>query len=196
MDGGERPATVPPMTTLTAMPASFSAGSTLTYERTLTDLPTSSYGWKLSVFIAGASEAKHENIVAAAGVYTVLIAASVTKDLAPGPYRYVERAIETSPGTRVFDVGAGALVVEPDLSAASGGSALSFEAQVLAALRAKLVGRLTTDQETLQIEGTAIARIPFEKLEQLIAKYEAIVDAQQSPNSAIGSIEIRFGGVR
>lgn len=193
MDGGERTPSVGPMTTPTAMPASFSAGTTLTYERTVPDLPSSSYGWKLSVYLAGPAEAKHEAITLTNGVGTVLIAATATADMPAGAYRWLERITENSPGTRVFDVGAGSLEIGPNLATAAEGSALSYEAQVLAALQAKLLGRLGTDQETLQVEGTAIARIPFDQLERLVAKYQAIVDLQRSPNAAIGSVEITFG---
>jgi hypothetical protein len=177
------------------MPASFSAGTTLTYARTLDDLPTSAYGWRLCVYIAGPNEAKHEDIAAVSGVYTVLIPASVTQDLVPGPYRWIERMKEIAPGVRVFDVpdGSGTVNVDPDLATATGGSAMSYEAQVLEALKAKLLGRLTVDQETLQVDGTVIERIPFEQLEGLIAKYQAIVDAQVSPDTLFGSVEIHFG---
>lgn len=195
MDRGEGPGSVGRMTTLTAMPARFSAGTTLTYELTLPDLPTSAYGWKASVYLAGPNEAKHENIAAVNGVCTVLVAPATTIDLVPGVYHYVERAVETSPGTRVFDIGSGMVVVDPNLATASGGSAMTFEAQVLAALKAKLLGRLTADQETLQVEGTAITRIPFEELEPLIEKYQQIVDLQANPAAAFGSVEITFGRV-
>jgi len=175
------------------MPASFSAGTTLTYQRTLADLPTSSNGWKLSVYLAGPAEVKQEDIAIANGVFTVLIPASVTQDLEPGGYRFVERIKENAPGVRVYDVCKGTVTVEPDLSGAANGSAMSYEAQVLTALKDKLLGRLTVDQEMLRAEGLEIARIPFEKLEALIAKYQTIVDLQQNPNAAIGSVEITFG---
>jgi hypothetical protein len=181
------------MQTPTAMPASFSAGTTLTYARTLDDLPTSAYGWRLCLYIAGPHEAKHEDIAAVSGVYTPLIPASVTQDLLPGAYRWLERVKEIAPGTRVLDIDSGNVTVEPDLATATGGSAMTYEAQVLEALKAKFLGRLTTDQETLQVDGTLIERIPFEQLEGLIAKYQAIVDAQVSPDTLFGSVEIHFG---
>lgn len=197
MDRGGGPGSVERMTTPTAMPASFTAGTTLSYERTLAsfDLPTSAYGWRLSVYLAGPAEASHVDISAAGGIFTVLLPATTTVDLPAGVYRFTERAKEIAPGTRVYDVGSGTVAVEPDLATASAGSAMSFEAQVLAALKAKLLGRLTADQETLQVEGTAISRIPFEQLEGLIAKYQSLVDAQVNPASAFGSVEITFGRV-
>lgn len=193
MDGLAAAPSVVRMTTPTWMPARFSAGTTLTYERTVPDLPTSSYGWKLSVYLAGPAEARHEDITLTNGVGTVLIAAATTADLPAGAYRWLERIKETAPGVRVFDVGAGTVEIEPNLATAAEGSALSYEAQVLAALQAKMLGRLTSDQEMLQAEGVAITRIPFEDLERLVAKYQAIVDLQRSPNAAIGSVEITFG---
>lgn len=193
MDGGAGGPSVRPMATATAMPARFSAGTTLTYERTLTDLPASAYGWTLSLYLAGPTEARQEDIALANGVYTVLLPASTTQDLTAGAYRWLERVKEVAPGTRVFDVASGFVTVDPDLASATGGSGVSYEAQVLAALKAKLLDRLTADQETLQVDGTAIARIPFERLDSLIAKYEAIVEAQVSPGAVLGSIEIHFG---
>lgn len=193
MDRGGGLASVGLMQTPTAMPDSFSAGTTLTYVRTLDDLPTSAYGWRLCVYLAGPNEARHEDIAIASGAYTVLIAATVTQDLVPGAYSWLERVKEIAPGTRVLDVDSGTVEVKRDLATASGGSAMTYEAQVLEALKAKLLGRLTTDQETLQVDGTMIERIPFEKLEDLIAKYEAIVESQVSPNATFGSVEIHFG---
>jgi len=193
MDTLGEAASVERMTTLTAMPASFSAGTTLTYERTLPELPTSTTGWQLSVYLAGPGVAQQLNIAAVANVCTVLISAVDTANLPPGGYQYFERAVEIAPGARVFDIETGTISIEPNLASAIAGSAMTFEAKVLAALKAKLEGRLTTDQETLQVEGTAIARIRFEQLERLIDKYQAIVELQERPDSAIGSIEISFG---
>lgn len=197
MDRGGGLGSVGRMTTPTAMPASFSAGTTLTYQRSLADLnlPTSATGWTFAVFLAGPDATGQQGIAAVNGIFTVLIPASTTADLPAGGYQYVERAYEVAPGTRVYDVGFGTVSVEPDLATASGDSLLSFEAQILAALKAKLLGRITTDQETLQVEGTAISRIPFEQLEPLIAKYQQIVDQQVNPASAFGSVEITFGRV-
>lgn len=192
MDGGAAVPSVVPMTTPTAMPASFNAGTTLYYERPAPDLPASTHGWKLSLFIAGPGTGECKDVALTNGVYPLQLAADVTAALPPGAYRYTERAVENAPGVRVFDVGAGNVIVEPDLAAATSGSAMSYEAQVLVALKDKLLGRLTKDQEQLQVGDTMISRIPFEKLEELIAKYQTIVDLQQSPNAAIGSVEISF----
>lgn len=195
MDSRGPPGSVGRMSKPTAMPASLSAGTTLEYDRTVSNPPESDYGWTLSVYIAGAGEASQTGIVLASGVYAVSIAASATAALPPGPHQYLERLVEIAPGTRVFDLETGPLAVTANLASARAGSALSFEARLLAAIEARLLGRATTDQETLQVEGTAIARIPFDQLERLREKYRAIVDAQEAPESTIGSIEIGFGRI-
>lgn len=193
MDRGAPAASVPRMETPTAMPASITAGTTLAYERTLSDLPATATSWKLSVFLAGPAEARQEGIVAVDGTYAVLFAAAITTDLPAGGYRWLERIVEEAPGARVYDVGSGVLLIEPDPATATGGSLLTHEAKILAALKAKQLDRLSADQETLQVEGTMLARIPFEELDRLIAKYQAIVDRQESPNATFGSVEIHFG---
>jgi hypothetical protein len=181
------------MQSLIAMPASLSAGTTLKYTRTLTDLPATTTSWKLAVYLVGPTEAAVTGIVGVGGVYTVTFNASVTANLPAGAYDWFERIYEAAPNTGVYPVADGALLVTLDPAQAAAGSGESWESQVLRALKDKFLGRVTVDQETIQIDGTAIAHIPMDQLERLITKYQTIVDIQESPNAAMGSIAINFG---
>lgn len=193
MDRGGAAASVTRMQALTAMPASLSAGTTLSYTRTLTDLPATTTSWKLALYITGPAEAVVTGIVGVGGVYAVNMAATVTANLPAGPYKWFERIYEAAPNIRVLPFANGALLVELDPAQAAAGSGESWESQVLRALKDRFLGRVTIDQETIQIDGTAIAHIPMDQLEKLITKYQTIVDIQESPNAAMGSIQINFG---
>lgn len=194
--GGARPS-VPRMETLTAMPARFTAGETLSYTRTVSGLPDSTHGWVLFVYLAGAAQplAAGPFTIAADGSCTVTVDANITHNLAAGNYRWQETAKENvaSYAGKIVTWDRGSVIVDLDLAQATGGSAQSFEARVLAALQAKILGRITTDAETIQIDGTTIARIPFELAERLVSKYQALVEAQNNPGALMGSVEVNFG---
>ena len=181
------------MQALTAMPARFSAGSTLTYTRTLSDLPSTTSAWKLAVYLVGPARVAKTGIALVNGVFTVLFTPTDTATLAAGAYSWLERVIEDSPGTRVLDLALGSVAITPNLAPDTLTTLLTWEAQVLVALQARLLGRTTTDQESISIDGTAIMRIPVEKLDELITKYKRIVELQNNPNAAFGSVEIHFG---
>ena len=187
------------MEPLIAMPASFTSGETVTYTRQCSDLPLSTYGWVLYVYIAGPNElAAGPFTIDATGTCVVTLTPTQTASLAGGNYRYQETAKEnvgTPPNYtgQILTWARGTLQVELNLATASSGSGQTFEETMLAALKAKVSGRLTVDQESIQIDGTAISRIPFELAERLITKYQVMVDLQQNPRAVIGSVEINFG---
>jgi hypothetical protein len=180
---------------LTAMPMTFTAGESVIYKRTDSDY--SAVDWDLHVYVAGATQFNVAS-VASGSDFLVTIPASVTAGLTPGYYRFQEIVIQRvlPAGQAELEkhlIGSGPISVEMNLATASAGSGQSFEEKVLAALEAKISGRVTVDQETLQIDGTAIARIPFEKLFELRQKFATLVDLQRSPNASMGSVEVNFG---
>ena len=193
MDGGDAPPSLRVMYPLNAMPARFTAGTTVSYSRTILNLPSSTYGWELYVYVAGDGQMTAGPFAVTNASVDVTLSATATSALTAGPYKWQERLKEKSTGTRVLQLDRGNVMVDLDLSTATAGSGQTHEARVLAALKAKVLGRITADAETIQIDGTTIARIPFELAEKLVWKYQAIVDGQNNPRAVFGTVEANWG---
>lgn len=149
-------------TELTALPSSFSAGSTVVYRRSLADYPASD-SWVLKLYLAGVSVLT-KTAVASGADHVVTLAASDTDDLTSGVYRWVERV---SKGGEVYDVAWGTIEVTPDVATATAGELQPWAETALAAIEAKISGRITADQEEFEILGRAVKRIPFEELREI-----------------------------
>ena len=182
------------MDTLFAMPARITAGTTVSYSRTVQSLPDSAYGWKLQLDIAGpGGQLTGKQFAISSMTASVLVSASDTETLPAGDYRWQETCRENLPGTQVFLLARGGVVVDPNLADAAGGTLVSFNASMLALLKARVQGRLTADQESVQVNGTAIVHIPFEVAERLLTKYQQLVDLETNPQSFLGSVEVNYG---
>ena len=164
----------PAMQTLTEMPESFAAGTTVEYTRSLADFPAND-GWTLKVYLRGDGTA-NATVTPSGADYLVEFPAATTAPLAAGPYEWFEEATKSG---KVKSAGSGSVIVTPNIAAAGAGDLLSDAEKTLAALRAKRDGRLTADQEMIQVDNMAITRIPFELLEDLITRYQKIVNAQR-----------------
>lgn len=164
---------------LTEIPETFAAGTTLKYTRSSSDYPAND-GWTLTVGLRGPSVKDAATVVASGADYVVTFPAADTATLDPGMYHWVEKYVHGTKGT--FYV-TGDVQVTPDVFGATAGELQSVNEKTLAALIAKRDSRLTADQETLQVDGMAIARIPFEQLEKLIARYQARVNAERRGSS-------------
>lgn len=64
--------------------------------------------------------------------------------------------------------------------------------RILAAIDARLEDRMTADQESVQINGTMLTRIPIEKLAALRGAYVVRVWRDLNPGRSFPSHEIRF----
>ena len=146
-------------TTLTRMPDSFAAGTTLSYLRALSDYPPSA--GTLTVYLAGPSVAQ-ALAVAEGDAHRVTFAAAETAKLPAGTYRFVERFTATD-GT-VVDVTSDRVVVEPDLTQAADGDMMSWMEKTLPILEAAIAGRLPTGLESYSIGGHAVSKIPVQEL--------------------------------
>lgn len=175
------------MQTLTEFPTSFSAGTTVKYTRSLPDYPAND-GWTLTVALRGAG-AVNATVSPSGADFLVTFPATLTTGLPAGSYEWLERVTKAG---ETFDAAAGQVVVTPNVAAAGAGELMSHEERALAALIARRDGRLTADQETIQVDSMAISRIPFELLERLIDKYQRIVNAQRSGGAPLKRTLVSF----
>lgn len=168
------------------MPHEVAAGTTLKYSRLYTNFPPSD-GWTLKLFLRGKSiqdvtatvvDGRHEF--------------NCTVDLEAGSYIWVERAYRDE---EVHQLARGRLQVTPDVESAGEGDLQSWAEQAYEVVVAKLQNRLTKDQESFQINGVAVTRIPTETLLRLRRDLEARIHAERT--GRIGtSIPIHFGDPR
>ena len=151
------------MDELTALPASFAAGTTVVYRRCSSDYPASD-GWTLALHLRGVS-ALDVTATADGDDYVLTLKASATAALTPGDYRWDELVTLGEDDDReVHSLGFGTVTVTRDLAAAAAGDAQARDEAELAAIRALLDGRLPADVEAYQIDGVALTRVPIEQL--------------------------------
>jgi hypothetical protein len=150
---------VRPMTTLTSLPESFAAGTTVAYTRTLTDYPANG-GWTLSLVLNGIDRLA-KNAAANGADHAMTLLAAETSPLRAGLYTFEER-VTKSP--EVYTVSSGQVTVTANLTTAAVGELQSWEEKTLAVVEAALEGRLASDLESYQIAGRAVTKIPAKEL--------------------------------
>jgi hypothetical protein len=100
--------------------------------------------------------------------YRVEISAAITADWLPGLYRWVALAIK---GGDRLTVGTGTLEVGANLETADPADARSHAQRMLALIEAALEKRIPKDQQSYEIDGQRLDRIPIERLDALRSKY-------------------------
>jgi hypothetical protein len=179
------------MDLLTAMPASFAAGTTVSLQLTIPDYPASEYD--LTVYLAGRSRIHADiesGVVKSGDDFLVTLTAALTAPLLPGRYEWEFRVKVGA--TAYLRVDAGTVLILPDIAQATDGSLQTHAERMLALVEAALEGRLTRDQESIIIDGVAITRIPHDNLRRLRILYLAEVESERNPANAIGSIHVHF----
>lgn len=144
------------------MPSEFAAGTTVVYTRTLTDFPASA-GWTLTVYLRGAGTLT-KAAAPSGDDFVVTLAGSDTGPLPPGGYEWSEFATDTSVPQQRFKATDGFVVISPDPALAGAGDMQLWEEKELALIQLVKEGRITADVQAYQIDGTALTRIPIEKL--------------------------------
>jgi len=164
---------------LTALPESFSAGTTVTYSKTFADYPASE--WTLTLYLAGAKVLAIE-AVADEDTLDVTIPASATElsaGFAAGVYRWEERVTKDD---EVYVVATGSVTIKDNLAEATDGSLQSYLERAVVALRAHVEGRLTAGMQSYSIAGRAVSKIPVSEAVDLLGKFEARLARLRHPD--------------
>lgn len=180
------------MSDATALPRSFNAGSTVAYTRSEPDYPASA-GWTMTLYLAGAVVLGPYEAQPDGDDYTIVISAASTSNAPAGQYRWEERVAKDD---LVYPVAAGTVKVYANIAAATAGSALTWAEKALAAVDARLEGRLTSDIESFSIAGRSVSHIPITELVKLRASLSAQVAAQRNPNVFGSQVRAVFTGER
>jgi hypothetical protein len=88
------------------------------------------------------------------------------------------------------------MTILADATTVSPTGLLTPNERILIAIAARLEGRVTADQEQVQINGTAITRIPIEKLSALRGIYEGKVWREQNQTRSYPVHKMRFTRAR
>lgn len=185
------------METLTALPDTFAAGTTVKYTRTVADYPATD-GWTFTLEIAGEKLLSVE-AAASGGDYAVTISATDSATLTAGTYYFAEKVEKAG---EVLRVGSGRVTVEPNLATALAGDLQSQNERMLKAVNAVIESRLGTstgvpkDVEAYSIDGIAVTKIPLERLQILRTQLSTAV-ARERRGGGIGrQYRYAFTGAR
>jgi hypothetical protein len=175
------------------VPQHFPAGTSVVFTRTLDEyLPSD--GWTYTIYLNGLTQKFSKAATVIEGnVFHVLILASETENLAPGPYRYCERVKNTNTGA-TFDLRGDELVIniEPDAATSPAGTFVTWEERTLAIVEAALSGRLTADIQSYQIAGRAVSKIPIQELRTIRGELKASIWRQENPGKLGQAYKVEF----
>lgn len=157
-------------------------------------------GWALSYRVVGdvdgdAVEPSVVTVTAVDAGWDVAIPARATAGLRGGTHRLFGWVTNAGTGERVV-IHDERITVTPNVAAVVPSELLTGNQRILAAIDARLEGRVTGDQESVMINGTSLTRIPIEKLSTLRGVYAAKVWQEKHPDESHPRHLVRFGRVR
>ena len=146
-------------------PKQLHAGDSITWSRDVPACPANA-GWALRYVLSGPGRESFEALGTAP--FTVELAASVTAAWAPGLYRWVARVER---GEQRRTVASGTLEVLENLETAEPTDARTHAQRMIDLIEAALEKRIPKDQQSYEIDGMRLDRIPVERLDALRTKY-------------------------
>lgn len=161
-------------------PTQLHAGDSVAWGR---DVPgfASVDGWALFYALVGPAQFVLEAKPGA--VYRVEVPASETAEWPAGAYRwaaFVERGAERK------TIATGRLEVLPNLATAEPVDVRSHAERMLALIEAALEKRIPKDQQSYEIDGQRLDRIPVERLDALRSKYRRELQREKSRRWPLG----------
>lgn len=177
-----------PMGTLTALPPTFAAGTTVRYRRSYPEHPASA-GWALKLHLNGEKSVAHIDAVADGDDFVLTLSATATAALEPGPYKWAEWV--TKVGEDTLDPAKGDVTVTVNFATAVAGATLSWARRELAIIQKIKEGRIDADVQAYQIGDRLWTNIPIELVWAREAYLLRVIAAEER-GSVIGSIPVAF----
>lgn len=177
-------------TELSALPASFPAGTTLVYRKSFSDYPADE-GWTFTLLLAGAKALQKAAVADGADFVLTLEASETDTELDPGVYKWAERVAK---GIEVHQVASGVVTVEPNLATATAGQHQEWLERAIVALKAHIEGRLPVGMQNFQIANRAVSQIPLKEAVQLLATFEARLARVANPTQITRPVLTYFTG--
>jgi hypothetical protein len=148
-------------------PKKLHAGDSIAWGRAVPEYLASA-GWSLSYVLVGPQVIEIEAF-SDGDAYAVEIAASTTRDWAPGQYSWA--AYMKGPGDQRRTIDTGLITIAPNLLLAEPGDVRTHAQRMLALIQAALEKRIPKDQQSYEIDGQRLDRIPVERLMELRKMY-------------------------
>jgi len=171
------------------MPASFPAGTTVSYRRSYGDFPASA--WDLDLLLGGPGTPRSFDGTADGDEFLVAIAPAVTSPIDPGWHEWVERVTHKTDG-RVFDAARGRVLVRLDLATASGEDSLSFYERLLPVLERFIMTSSKRGLEAFSMGGVSMQKLDIEKAVRLRATAIAAINSRRAGGPVVGEVLVRF----
>jgi hypothetical protein len=185
---------------LSDVPQQFAAATTVIVRKSYADYPVGS--WTAKLVVNGAVKKEFAATVDAGAFLFTLPASGAsphTGELTAGDYSWIIRVTATS-GTpaQQFDVESGHVTVTPDLASATAAQVQPYQERVIALLKARIEDRLQlgADNESMQLLGQAVSKIPIEKCHQLIKVMEQELYQLRNPGVLGVPVDFAYGRPR
>jgi len=163
---------------LSALPASFTAGDTITLQiASVSAYPSDSF--YLKFILRGSSSKIDKSATAGASFWTITLSAAETAALAAGNYAWATKAVATDGTTTQF--ANGATVILPDLFV---DQPISAQAKIVAALQAAITKLANKTATNVSVNGKSYSLLDIEKLYSLLRRAQADLSTEQA--TAIG----------
>jgi hypothetical protein len=172
------------------IPAKLTAGDTWAF--TFSHADYSAPTWSASIYFENAAATFSETATDSGSDHAFSVAAATTADKLAGRYRW---SIRVTDGTDSYTVETGWVDVLTDPAAAGTHDPRSDARKLLDALNATLLGRATSDQLAMSINGRSISRTPLPELRQWRDQLrQEVRTEEQGENAGLGrNIKVRFG---
>lgn len=176
-------------------PKTITAGDTLSWTESLDDYLASA-GWVLSYALILAGGPKTITATASGGDHAVSVSAATTAAWAAGTYAWQSYVTK---GSERHTVATGTMQVRPNFAAATAYDSRSTAQQTLDAIEATILGKASSDQQTMIVGGIHLVKYPVGDLLALRDRYAAIVQQERRAARIAegmgsgGQVLVRFG---
>lgn len=173
-----------------SIPTKLTAGDTWAFTFSHGDYAAST--WDATIYFENAAATFSATATDDGSDHAFSIAAATTVDKAPGRYKW---SIRVSDGTSAYTVETGWVEILTDPAAAGTHDPRSDSRKLLDALNATLLGRATSDQLAMSINGRSLSRTPLPELRQWRdqLKQEVRTEEQGGKAGRGRHINVRFG---
>lgn len=164
-------------------PPEIRAGDSVSWRVSVPGYPAED-GWQLHYALRGPQGIDIAALEGAGGDYLVELTAADTSAWSPGWYRWVAYVADASGQRLTLDDDE--LEILPDLLALDGPEDMRSHARrMLELIEAALEKRIPRDQQSYEIDGQRLDRIPIERLEALRTRYQREVARESRRGSGL-----------
>lgn len=176
------------------VPTIIVAGTTVKFHRSFDDFQASD-GWAYTFYANGAANIFNQPATTNPdnNSFDIVLAASLTANVAPGRYTVAERLSNSGTGEVVHPTNdLQQLLIEGNVATASAGAYISHVERTLAVIEAAIENRMTSDMLSYQIAGRSVVKILPKELFQFRGYYRSKLWRMQNPGKLGSPVLITF----